>query len=768
MSEATAADPGDKPPRSTTATVADSAARAGNNPPPMSSALRAIDVSAFVRNRAVGRGLRVALVLPLVLGGFMWAGYPRAGFLASFAVITTLLTSDFSGPRRERFTSIMVVVAAGEVTLILGVLLQSQIWLQVVAALVLGIVVTLLSVARGFLSKAVVPVLLPFFIAATSSPGATGQMLLGWLIGGLIAGVAAITLWPFFPRRVVTEAISEAMEAEAAAIDSFWNATSLGPSEARDGVDAAVKQVHNLFVGNLNRPGSAYRRERSLVRLIEEVRRMRLGLRLAYRRLPFHSSAADEHLARVTAEALTNSAIILREQRNDLSPFEAIETARITHYDATVSEVGQLLGAGASAAAQQTGSSSFRPRSISLLAMSMARDAGAGAGRGELPPLEFRGENLPAVVQAARPSTQIRAELSWRAPWMRNALRLGVALALALVVVDLMGLQRGYWVVLGTLGVLRLDVSGTGRAAWSVIFGQFVGFGLGLAIIAATSGRPALAWALLPIIAGVQGYLAGNGPAWMQQAGFTALVIALVSVVAPRGDIPLIRLEDVTIGVAVAIVVSLLIYPRGLVPLVEESLTEAITASNAYFQRALLALDGETPAEDDVPPTLQLTRAAETIDLAVVQGTSQHTALNWWLRIWAACEYLVYVAGILHVVARTPMTAPPARRATAAVSVAGRRAGDRFEKYNLELLGRCESLPAAAASDESLGVIEYSADVDHALAMIDRTVASMADARDASAADWAVRTYWRLGWVGEIDLLAANTRALLAAARLSR
>lgn len=725
-----------------------------------------LDVTAFVRNRAVGRGLRVALVLPLVLGGFMWAGYPRAGFLASFAVITTLLISDFSGPRRERFTSILLVIAAGGLTLLLGVALQSHVWLQVVAALVLGVVVTLMAVARGFLSKSTVPVLLPFFIAATGNPGATGQMLAGWFIGGLIAAIAAITLWPFFPRRVVTEAISEAMTAEADAIDSFWNVTSTSSLAARDNVDEAVKQMHDLFLGNLNRPGSAYRRERSLLRLTEEVRRMRLGLRLAYRRLPFHSAPADEKLAEITAESLTTSAQILKEQRSDWAPFKAIEAARITHYDATVSNVGQLLDSGDAATAQQAGPASFQTRSISLLAMSMSRDAGASAARGEIPALEFRGEDLPAVVQAAKPGAQVRAELSWRAPWMRNALRLGIALALALVVVDLMGLERGYWVVLGTLGVLRLDVSGTGRAAWSVIVGQLVGFGLGVGIIALTSGRPTLAWVMLPVIAGLQGYLSGNGPAWMQQAGFTALVITLVSVVAPRGDIALIRLEDVTVGVAVAIVVSLLIYPRGLVPLVERSLTDAIAASNAYFQDAMRALDGDVaPAAVASPPTLQLTRAAETIDLAVMQGASQRTASSWWLRIWSTCEYLVYVAEILHAVARTPPSDPPVRRATAAVSVAGRRAGDRFEKYNLELLRRSESLPISAASDEAIGAIDYSADVNHAQETIDRTVADMAEARDGTQAEWVVRTYWRLGWVGEVDLLAANTRALLAAVK---
>lgn len=721
------------------------------------------DPGKFFRDRATGRALRVAVVLPAVVGAFMWVGYPLAGFLAAFAVLTILLIGDFSGPRLERFASGVWVTAAGSVTLALGAFLTDRVWWQIAAALVLGVAVTLLAVMRGFLSKSTVPLLLPFFIAATEPFGDGPQMFVGWWIGGLIAAIASVALWPFFPRRVIGEAVADAIQAEADAVAAFWGVGALPPEQARDNVDQAMSRVHELFLGRLARPGSAYRRERSLMRLVEETRRMRLSLRLAYRRLPFAASRPDSDLAITTAAALAASAQLLRTQASDLEPFHAVQRGRGRHRQAVTDELADLLTEGNAERAQTVGAASFQPRVVSLNALALTRDVAAAHSRGAVPQPTFRGEDLPVVVQASKPWAQIRAELSWRAPWMRNALRLGIALAVALLVVNQLGLERGYWVVLGTLSVLRLDLNGTGRAAGEVILGQLVGFGLAVGLVLITGDRPVMAWALLPVLAGVQGYLSGNGPVWLQQATFTALVVQLVTIAAPESRVPLVRLEDVLIGIAVAVVVSFLIYPRGLAPKVEESLRLAVTVSARYFQETVLALSH--PGEHQAPavPTVELARAAETIDLALVQGARQGDALTWWLRVWGSCEYIVYVGAVLQVVTRGETVSADVRRAAAAVAAAGRRAGESFEKYNLALIARSENLPARAAADDVVGAIGYSADVDHAEHVIDDAVARAAQRRDGDVAESFVELYWQLGWVGEVDLMAANTRAVVTA-----
>lgn len=715
----------------------------------------------FFRDRATGRALRVAIVLPAVVGGFMWAGHPLAGFLAAFAVLTILVIGDFSGPRVERFASGLWVTAAGSLTLALGALLAGRVWWQVAAALVLGVAVTLLAVMRGFLSKSTVPLLLPFFIAATEPFGDGPEMFIGWWVGGVIAAIASVLMWPFFPRRVIGEAVADAMQAEADAVASFWGVGTVGPEQARENVDSTMARLHELFLGRLTRPGSAYRRERSLMRLVEETRRMRLSLRLAYRRLPFAQSRPDSDLAITTAQALAESAQLLRAQISELEPFHSVQRGRGRHRSAVIDDLARLLNSGEAERAQTVGAASFQARVLSLNALALTRDVAAAHMRGPVPQPTFRGEDLPVVVQASKPGPQIRAELSWRAPWMRNALRLGVALALALLVVNELGLERGYWVVLGTLSVLRLDLGSTGRAAGEVIVGQFLGFGLAVTLVVLTADRPVLAWVMLPVLAGIQGYLSGNGPVWLQQASFTALVVQLVTIAAPTPTVPLVRLEDVLIGIAIAVIVSFLIYPRGLVPQVEEAMRLAVHASSRFFQGTVLALS--RPAEHLVPalPTVELARAAETIDLAMVQGAPQGDALAWWLRVWGSCEYIVYVGAVLQVVVHEDHTNPDIRRARATVAAAGRRAGESFEKHNLALISRSEDLPAQAANDDVVGAIGYSADVNHALRVVDDAVAQAARSRDGSAAEALVDLYWQLGWVGEVDLMSAYSRAVV-------
>lgn len=97
-------------------------------------------------------------------------------------------------------------------------------------------------------------------------------------------------------------------------------------------------------------------------------------------------------------------------------------------------------------------------------------------------------------------------------------------------------------------------------------------------------------WVILPFVVGVQGWAAGNVRLMWQQAGFTVLLVTLASISAPQPGIIVLRLEDVALGAAVAVVVSLLIFPRGLVPRVQSSLRAAMYASNAYVVASVRAV----------------------------------------------------------------------------------------------------------------------------------------------------------------------------------
>ena len=91
------------------------------------------------------------------------------------------------------------------------------------------------------------------------------------------------------------------------------------------------------------------------------------------------------------------------------------------------------------------------------------------------------------------------SHLSFHSVWFRNAVRGAAGLALAVAVVEVTDVSHGFWVVLGTLSVLRSNALGTGATALRAIGGTAVGFFIGSAIMIGVSDHLVLLWFLLPI-----------------------------------------------------------------------------------------------------------------------------------------------------------------------------------------------------------------------------------------------------------------------------
>ncbi len=756
-------------------------------------------VRRITESRAAGRGLRVAIVMPLLLAFFELIKMPQGAFLASFATLSMLVIGDFAGPRRERFTSILVTGAAGAMTLAIGALLAGYPYVLIPAALVLGTFVALLGVLRGFMARATIPILLPFFLAATSVRPLHSllQMEIGWCVGSVVAAVAAITMWPYFPRARLTEAICEAMNVDAAAIR-----TSFGTAGAPDaGIDAerrderleavntSMTRVRDLFAGQLKRPGNSYRRERFLVALVEELRRLRIGLLTQLPRVPAQPPDRDRDLARETADALDQAADHLRAGQDDLGAFGMLNEARVVHRARVVDATAENLSAGEGAAAGDVVIDSFPARSLSMLALVPVRDASVAHGGEAVPHITFRGRRMPTTLAPRGPWHRVRGELSWSAPWFRNSFRLGLALALALTIVELTGVQRGYWVVLGTLSVMRLDLLSTGRTAWQVVQGQLLGFCLGVLIIPLTTDAHWLAWVLLPPLAFAQGYVANNKGIIVQQMMFTALLVDLVMVTSPRRDIALLRLTDVLIGLAVAIVVSVLVFPRGLVPRVQASVSSAVVAAGQLLvaqtrllsSRVLSHQDAvETSNEsaladaEDLKVRAAIEQAAETVDLAVAQGVPTEAEILLWSRAINLVEFMTYVADVIAPVRYRGQADVRDERAAGNLVVAAQDIAHRVHRVVDALLAASTDLPpdyrlpdpsvypslrpgAAAASGER----PAGAGLQQAQVAIATLVDRWASERRADMADRAVHLAWALGWLNEIEGIASSAFALL-------
>jgi uncharacterized membrane protein YccC len=177
---------------------------------------------------------------------------------------------------------------------------------------------------------------------------------------------------------------------------------------------------------------------------------------------------------------------------------------------------------------------------------------------------------------------------SFRSVWFLNSLRGSLALAAAVLVADISDVQQGFWVVLGTLSVLRTNAASTESTALRALGGTLLGFVLGaLLLLGIGTSTPAL-WAALPIAVAVAAYAPGALPFTFGQAAFTVVVLVLFNLLAPAGwRVGLLRIEDVAIGCLVSLVVGVLFWPRGAASVVGDDLADAFRRGAAYLTQAV-------------------------------------------------------------------------------------------------------------------------------------------------------------------------------------
>ena len=206
----------------------------------------------------------------------------------------------------------------------------------------------------------------------------------------------------------------------------------------------------------------------------------------------------------------------------------------------------------------------------------------------------------------------VRRHATFRSVWFLNSLRAAVALAAAVAVADLSGVQHGFWVVLGTLSVLRTSAASTGATAWRGLAGTVVGFVVGAALLIGIGTNPDALWAVLPVAVLVAAYAPGTTPFLVGQAAFTVTIVVLFNLLAPVGwTVGLLRIEDVAIGCAVSLAVGVLFWPRGVVAVVADDLADAFRSGAAYLTQAVdWAL-----SELMVPPSAALAAASAAIRL---------------------------------------------------------------------------------------------------------------------------------------------------------
>ncbi len=168
-----------------------------------------------------------------------------------------------------------------------------------------------------------------------------------------------------------------------------------------------------------------------------------------------------------------------------------------------------------------------------------------------------------------------------------------------MAVADVLDVQHGFWVVLGTLSVLRTNAAATGATVLRALAGTVVGFAVGAALMLAIGSGYTALWIALPIAVLVASYAPGTAPFAVGQAAFTITVIVLFNLLVPAGwKVGLVRVQDVVLGCAVSLVVGVLFWPRGASAVVGDDLADAFRAGAAYLTQAVdwsLGLRHEAP-----------------------------------------------------------------------------------------------------------------------------------------------------------------------------
>ena len=157
--------------------------------------------------------------------------------------------------------------------------------------------------------------------------------------------------------------------------------------------------------------------------------------------------------------------------------------------------------------------------------------------------------------------------------WFQNSVRGAAGLAIAVFIAQRTGLQHGFWVVLGTLSVLRSNALATGWSILSALAGTAVGIVVGAVLVIGIGTHEAVLWAVLPSAILLAAYAPRGISFAAGQAGFTVVLFILFNIIPPVGwSVGLVRVEDVAIGFAISLGVGVLFWPRGAAAVLRDHL----------------------------------------------------------------------------------------------------------------------------------------------------------------------------------------------------
>jgi uncharacterized membrane protein YccC len=534
---------------------------------------------------------RAAVVMPAV---FAFAdkviGNPQTAIFAAFGSFAILVLVDFTGPMRSRLVAYLALACVGAVNVVLGTFCSRNAWLAAGAMAVVGFAILFSGVINGYFAAAGTPALLSFVLPVTipASFAEVPARLEGW---GLAAGAAICAHMLLWPSRPPATLRNDAAQACGALADLAETELADDPSAISSRTAAARQAVESLrrrFLAAPHRPTGPTGPTAALASLVDELDWL-LSFLAPRADLPSLDLCREENAEAMAATvgALRASAATLAGG-NERPDFERIELARDAVARALVQRISELPPALDDDRFGSALEPPFRVRVISYSARQVGGYAllASGIAAPELDELDVAGGDfVTRPTRGALLATQRFAveHAGFRSVWFRNSVRGAVGLAVAVYIAERSGLQHSFWVVLGTLSVLRSNALSTGWSVLSALAGTAVGILLGAALVIAIGTHDYVLWAVLPVAILLAAYAPRAISFAAGQAGFTVVLFVLFNIIQPVGwTVGLVRIEDVAIGFAISLGVGLLFWPRGAATVLRESLASAYGRSADY------------------------------------------------------------------------------------------------------------------------------------------------------------------------------------------
>ena len=573
------------------------------------------------------RAVRATVVVPSLFAlTDKVIGDPQMALFATFGGFATLVIAGFGGTRKDKFIAHAGLAVTGSLAIIIGTLVSGTTWLAVVVTVPVAFAIFFAGIAGPNAASGSTAAMFAYVLPVVSAGDASmiPSRLAGWWLASAAGTIAVLLLSPRPPGDRLRAAIADLAAELASRLDAAADGVITDPQS----MHAAKEKLRTVFLAAPYRPSGLATADQALSSLVQLLQ---WGASQVSDAFDGHvnmktTRPADRALLRAAAGLFTDTHDLLTGRTAD-PDIAGLEQARAD----SAASLRDLSGRAGEPDARMAAAQAVHAQAIAVVARGAVADAliasrradpetiaaerrmwygprdalprvapgapsgGAGtvaAGSVPLMP-NVRGllsgrTGTPRQVGLRRATLLVTRHATVRSVWFLNSLRGALALAAAVAVADVSGVQHAFWVVLGTLSVLRTSAASTGGTAWRALAGTVVGFVIGaLLLLAIGTGQTAL-WVALPLAVLVAAYAPGTTPFLVGQAAFTVTIVVLFNLLAPAGwRVGLLRIEDVAIGCAVSLVVGVLFWPRGVASVVGDDLADTFRRGAEYLSQAV-------------------------------------------------------------------------------------------------------------------------------------------------------------------------------------